>query len=92
MKAKIDAQIQTLVELQAEFSGKLCLAERQRIIPAGEIGTVIECYTSPEEGYAVDIALPNQVLVGEASYENIILYPDQFRVISSVKTDLSTPV
>lgn len=84
MKAKIDDQIETLIELQAEFS--------DRIIPAGAIGTVIECYASPKEGYAVDISLPNQSLIGETGYENMILYPDQFRVISRIEKNLSTHV
>ncbi|MBW4440044.1 MAG: hypothetical protein KME10_02155 [Plectolyngbya sp. WJT66-NPBG17] len=77
MKAKINDQIQTLVDLQAEFSDST--------IPAGAIGTVIECYTSPEEGYAVDIVIPNQTLMGGADYENVILHPDQFRVIPESK-------
>jgi hypothetical protein len=72
MKAQLYDQIQTLVELQAEFSD--CT------IPQGTLGTVIECYTLPEEGYAVDLALPNPALIGSSTYENVILKPDQFIV------------
>jgi hypothetical protein len=72
MKAQLYDQIQTLVELQAEFSNLT--------IPKGTLGTVIECYSSPEEGYAIDLAIPNLDLIGGSSYENVILKPDQFIV------------
>jgi hypothetical protein len=72
MKAQLYDRIQTLVELQAEFS--------DRTIPQGAIGTIVECYHSPEEGYAIDLAIPNPDLIGGASYESVILKPDQFVV------------
>ena len=72
MKAKLYAQIRTLVEVQADFSN--------RVIPKGILGTVVECYENPE-GYAVDLAIPNQKLMGGYEYENTILSPDKFIVI-----------
>jgi len=77
MKAKLDDRIQTVVDLQSEFS--------DRTIPAGSIGIVVECYTSPEEAYGVDLIVPDSNLFGGADYESIILYADQFRVISEKK-------
>ncbi|MBD2776321.1 hypothetical protein [Iningainema tapete] len=68
MKAKYD-QIKTLVEVQADFS--------DQIISKNTLGTVVECYENPE-GYAVDLAIPNQKLVGGFEYVNVILSPDQF--------------
>ena len=72
MKAKLHDQIQTLIELQADFSNLT--------IPKGTLGTIIECYSSPEEGYAIDLAIPNPSLIGGLTYENVILKPDQFMV------------
>jgi hypothetical protein len=72
MKAQLYDRIETLIELQSEFS--------DLTIPKGSMGTVVECYHSPEEGYAIDLAIPNPSLVGGAAYENVILKPDQFRV------------
>ena len=74
MKAKLYDQIKTLVDLQSEF--------RDRTIPKGAIGTIVECYTSPEEGYAVDLVIPNSSLVGGSIYDNLILCPDQFVVVT----------
>ena len=64
--------IKTLKAVQAEF--------RDRIIPAGTEGTVVECYDNPE-GYAVDLAIPDSRQVGGFMYENVILTPEQFDVI-----------
>jgi hypothetical protein len=61
--------IQTIVEVSSDFS--------DRMIPKGTFGTIIECYESPE-GYAVDLAIPDENWVGEWAYENVILTPTQF--------------
>jgi hypothetical protein len=54
---------------------------KERIIPAGSVGVVVEAYESPEaEGYAVDFALPDHSLVGDFAYANAYLEPDQFEV------------
>jgi hypothetical protein len=52
-----------------------------RNIPKETIGTVVECYDNPE-GYAVDLAIPDDTNIGEFAYENVILTPVQFRVVS----------
>lgn len=75
MKAKIYYQIRTSVEIKANF-GKL-------LIPKGTIGTVVECYEEPQEGYAVDLAIPDDRWVGGFDYENVILFPEQFVVVNS---------
>jgi AbrB-like transcriptional regulator len=78
MKTKVKPQIydevKTSVSVQADFS--------ERHIPKGTVGTIVECYENPE-GYAVDLAIPDQKLVGDFDYENVILEPNQFEVISS---------
>ncbi len=73
MKATVFERVQTTVELQSDFS--------DRIIPLGVQGTIIECYEQPEEGYAVDLAIPDENLVGGFAYENVILKPDQFVIL-----------
>lgn len=74
MKAKINDSIQTLIDISAEFS--------DLIIAKGTIGAVVECYENPE-GYAVDLMIPNPDIIGGFTYENVILSPEQFIVISS---------
>ena len=74
MKAKIYDEIETMLDIQAEFS--------DRLIPKGTLGTIVECYEQPE-GYAVDLAIPDEGLIGGFSYENLILSPDQFVVMTS---------
>lgn len=68
-------QIKTSVEVQADFGNQ--------IIPKGTLGTVVECYENPE-AYAVDIAIPNEKMIGGFEYENIILSPEQFAVVDTV--------
>lgn len=80
MKAKLYDQIKTLVEIQTDFGN--------RVIPEGTLGTVVECYENPE-GYAVDLAIPNQKLVGCCEYENTILSPDKFIVIDIASKTLN---
>ena len=71
MKAKTYDRIETLVEIQADFDTQM--------IPKGTLGTIVECYEEPE-GYAVDLAIPDETLVGEYQYKNIILMPEQFAI------------
>jgi hypothetical protein len=80
MKAQIYDQIRTLTDIPADFS--------DRVIPKGTLGTVIECYEKPE-GYAVDLAIPDSSLVGDFSYENVVLSPDQFVVVNHSLQKLS---
>ncbi len=73
MKAKVNDRVKTLVTVEG--------IPKERIIPAGSVGVVIEAYESPEaEGYAVDFALPDHSLIGDFAYTNAYLEPNQFEV------------
>ncbi len=74
VKASVHDSIKTLADVQSGFFGW--------VIPHGTIGTVVECYQQPKEGYAVDVAIPDQNRDGELFYDNVILFPDQFEVVS----------
>jgi hypothetical protein len=73
---RINSKIQTLADVESDFS--------EQIIPKGSIGIVVECYEHPE-GYAVDIPIPDERLIGDFTYENVILTPDQFIVLNDVQ-------
>jgi hypothetical protein len=74
MKAQTYDRIKTLVDIPADFGKSL--------IPKGTIGTVIECYERPKEGYAVDLTILSETGEPGFDYENVILYPEQFSVVS----------
>ena len=75
MKAKVNDSVKTLVIIEG--------IPKERIIPLGSIGVVIEAYEGSEvEGYAVDFALPDHSLVGDFAYANAYLELDQFEVIN----------
>ncbi|MEH2161950.1 MAG: hypothetical protein V7K38_13115 [Nostoc sp.] len=80
MKAKLYDQIKTLVEVQPDFADQM--------IPKNNLGTIVECYENPE-GYAVDIAIPNQKLIGSYEYVNVILTSDQFVLVNNVSQPLN---
>jgi hypothetical protein len=44
---------------------------------------VVEGYDTPLEGYAVDLAIEDDTLVGGYDHENVILYPEQFDVVDT---------
>jgi hypothetical protein len=73
MKATPNDRIRTLVDITADFS--------DRVIPAGTEGVIVEAYETPTEGYAVDLAIEDDALVGGYDYENVVLKPDQFVVV-----------
>lgn len=75
MKAKTYDGIRTLVEIKTNFG--------KRLIPKGTLGAIVECYEEPQEGYAVDLAIPNEQRIGGFDYENVILFPEQFIVVNS---------
>lgn len=83
MKAKINDEIITLTDIQSTWD--------ERIFPKGITGVIVECYQNPEEAYAVDLAIPDPTLVGEFDYENIILKPEQFEVITQVDIERQEP-
>jgi hypothetical protein len=72
MRALKYSKIKTLVEIYSDYLN--C------VIPVGTEGTVIECYEDPQEGYAVDIALPGNSQITGYQYDNIILFPNQFEL------------
>ncbi len=74
MKANIYDGIITLVDVYTN-SGK-------RMIPKGTQGTIVECHENPE-GYAIDLAIPDDRWIGGFDYENIILTPEQFELMIS---------
>ncbi|MFB2920141.1 MULTISPECIES: hypothetical protein [Aerosakkonema] len=74
MKAKIYDEIKTLVDIPVDFGN--------RVLAKGTLGTIIECYEQPQEGYAVDLAIPDERWVGGFDYENVILFPEQFVVVN----------
>ncbi len=77
MKANIYDAIITLFDVSTDFG--------KRVIPKGTQGTIVECYENPE-GYAVDLAIPDDKLVGGFDYENVILTPEQFELVISPVT------
>ncbi len=74
MKAQVYDRIETIIEIQIKF--------RQRSIPKGTIGTILECYKYPQENYSVDLTIPDSTISGGFDYENIILSPEQFIVVN----------
>jgi hypothetical protein len=72
-KASVEDGVELLVEVPSEF--------RDEMIPRGTRGTVVERYEQPREGYSVDVAIPDDSLVGGLRYENVVLIPEQFAVI-----------
>ena len=82
MKATINDLIQTLIDITADFS--------DLIIPKGTIGAIVECYPNPE-AYAIDLMISNPKVIGGFTYENVILSPEQFIVISSQSISVRSP-
>lgn len=69
---RVNSMVQTLVDVKSDFS--------EYVIPKGSIGRIVECYDKPQ-GCAVDVPIPDERLVGECRYENVMLAPDQFVVL-----------
>ncbi len=76
MKARVHDVIKTLTDVQSDFA--------ERVIPRGTVGTIVECYCEPE-GYAVDLAIPDDRLVGGATYVNVVIGPAQFEVLEAAR-------
>lgn len=85
MKAKVFDTIKISLDVRADFD------RQDLVIPKGTEGTVVECYENPE-GYAVDLAIPNENLVGGFEYENVILTPDQFQVVAPVSKNVGVGI
>jgi hypothetical protein len=76
VKAQIYAAIRTTVAVTSGFTD-----ER---FPPGTYGTVVEHYAEPEEGYAVDLAIPAGQPGAGYRYDNVILRPDEFEVVERI--------
>jgi len=74
MKANIYDRIVTLVDVYTDFG--------KRMINKGTQGTIVECYEN-SEGYAIDLAIPDDRWIGGFDYENVILTSDQFELTIS---------
>jgi hypothetical protein len=72
-KASVEDSVELLVEVPSEF--------RNEVIPRGTRGTVVERHEHPGEGYSVDVAIPDDSLVGGFRHENVVLILEQFAVI-----------
>jgi hypothetical protein len=75
MKASPNDRIRTVVDVTADFS--------DRVIPAGTEGVIVEAYDTPREGYAVDLGIEDDTLVGGYDFENAVLGPEQFVVLDT---------
>ena len=71
-KALIDDIVELLEDISSDFSNG--------VIPRGTRGTVVERYEQPQEGYSIDVAIPDDSLIGGFRYENVVLMPEQFAV------------
>lgn len=72
LKASFNDNVELLVDIPSDFCNG--------IIPRGTRGTVVERYEHPQEGYSIDLAIPDDSLVGGFRYENVVLMPEQFAV------------
>lgn len=70
------ASVRDIVELVADVPSDFS----DGMIAKGTRGTVVERYEQPKEGYSVDLAIPDETLVGGFRYENVVLLPEQFIV------------
>jgi hypothetical protein len=72
-KAELMDTVELVVDVRSDFS--------DAVIPTGTRGTVIERYEMPREGYAVDLLIHDDTLVGGFRYENVVLVPEQFSLV-----------
>lgn len=68
----VNSKVKLLVDIEGSF--------HKETISKGTTGVIIEVYTNPE-GYAIDLKIPDERLIGNYSYANEILTKDQFEVI-----------
>lgn len=64
--------VELVVNVPSDFS--------DGVISKGARGTVVERYEQPKEGYSIDLAIPDDTLVGGFRHENVVLLPEQFVV------------
>ena len=73
MKAHANDKVELLVDMVGQT--------QPWPIPKGTLGVVVEAYEHPEEGYAVDVSIPDESSVTGFRYDNVMLEPDQFVVV-----------
>jgi hypothetical protein len=73
MKAKVDDWIRTTVDVPGFVI--------KGIIPKGTEGTIVEAYSQPTEGYAVNVNVVDKNAPNGYTYDNIVLLPDQLEVV-----------
>ena len=73
MKANVNDRIELLVDLPG--------VTQTWPIPKGTGGVIVETFEQPEEGYAVDVSLPDASSSTGFRYDNVMLEPDQFVVV-----------
>jgi hypothetical protein len=74
VKAAPYDRIRLLEDIRTEF--------RNRLVPRGREGSIIERYEQPREGYLVEFTLTDPRVVGDRTWGTAIVYPDQFEVVS----------
>lgn len=79
MKAAQYDGIRLLVDLRSIF--------RNRLIPRGTEGTIVECFEQPKEGYYADFPVPDSTVVGDETWEMAEVNPDQFEVVRRHKEE-----
>jgi hypothetical protein len=73
MKARVDDRIKTTIDVPGFVI--------KGIIPKGTEGIIIEAYNQPTEGYAVDMNVVDENAPNGYTYDNVVLFPDQFVVV-----------
>jgi hypothetical protein len=79
MKAGQYDGVVTTVEVRSGFTDE--------VFPAGTEGAVVECYENPREAYRVDLVVADERSATGRRYDNVLLFPDQFDVVSKAKVD-----
>lgn len=74
MKARQYDAIRTTAPVASE-------ARAGRVYAPGTDGTIVEAYDQPREGYAVDLEVDDPDDPRKTTFDNVILWPDQFEVI-----------
>jgi hypothetical protein len=70
---KVNDAVRTTEPVPSDFTDGL-------VYPAGTLGGIVEVWHDPER-YCVDLAVPDDTLVGGSRYDNVVLRPAQFTVV-----------
>jgi hypothetical protein len=64
------------VRLTQDVAGEV----QRHVVPAGTIGTIIECHSDPER-YSVDVHFSPPTGSGATIFDSLYLRPDQFELL-----------